>query len=93
MVLVKILKENKKEIEFLVDRNKDIWDEIERIDEYAKKLKHFSLDWKNDNVMIARKIKIEKCPLCGRKEELIFEHDNGEKVYKICYLCWIKMNS
>jgi DNA repair exonuclease SbcCD ATPase subunit len=90
---MKILKENKTEIEFLIDRNKDIWKEIKRIDNYAEKLKHFSLDWKDDNTMIAKKIKLEKCPFCGRKEELIFEYDNGEKVYNICCFCWIKMNS
>jgi len=91
---LKIIKETKSKIVFKVGSVIDEWDLVEKADDYAeKKLKHFSLDWDQNGNLVAKKIKLGICPFCNKKEELIYEYENGEKVYKICCACWIRLNS
>jgi len=92
--MVEIIKESKNEIKFFINRNKDIFKELDIIHRISnKKLKYYILDWHSENILIAKKTTLKKCKFCGKKDVLSFEFDDGYKVYKICGSCWIRLNS
>ena len=90
---MKILKVGKRDIKVLIEKDED----IDKAYAYAeKKLKHFTMLWDyktTKRVLILRKVKLKKCPICNKKDVLDFEYEDGEKVYKICAVCWLKLNS
>jgi len=96
---MKVLSQTQNRIKFLIETNKI--DEIYSAYDYAEKhFQHFRMEWdysswkkRGKNVLIAKKAKLRKCEICGNMDICDFEYENGEKVYKICALCWLNLNS
>lgn len=88
---MRIVKHTKNKLIVEVENEKDIFKAFEIA---SKKLKNYTSEWdyKNDNYLVFKKKNLKKCELCGKKDILEFEFDNGKKIYKICGLCWLRLN-
>lgn len=94
---MKIVKETKNKLHIQIESNysdENFMKEIDQACDIAKKkLENYSYEWANNNILIFKKAKLQKCELCGSEEVLNFEFENGKETKKICALCWIKINS
>jgi len=94
---MKILKEGKRDIKILIEDYDEI-DEAYKIGE--RKFKFFNMLWDYNffdktgkDLLIIRKTRRRKCEICGKLDVCDLEHDDGGKIYKICAVCWNKLNS
>jgi hypothetical protein len=92
MCVVGIIQQDENEIRFSINRD-NFFDEMDKIRKVAKKKfgEDYVLFWDGD-VMVAKKSKPRKCDLCN-KYEAGFEYEDGEKCYRICAFCYIRLNS
>lgn len=88
---MKIVEEAKNKLIVKVkNNNRDIEKAFDLAEKKFKVYKHY-WNYSNNN-LVFEKTKLQKCELCGKKDVLDFEFDNGDKIYKICAFCWVKLN-
>jgi YgiT-type zinc finger domain-containing protein len=90
--MVKIVKDTGNELRILIDKGK-FSDEIDKVYKLAeKKFKNYTFSWDGD-MIIVKEMPLRKCDVCGKFDVIEFEYEDGERVYKICASCFVRLNS